>query len=47
MACGTPVLTTGVGAISDLINNDNTGFIMKENSSNCIESNIIRATESP
>ncbi|MFC1918893.1 glycosyltransferase family 4 protein [Chloroflexota bacterium] len=47
MACGTPVLTTVVGAIPDIVKDGETGFIMKDNSSNCIAENIIRALEHP
>ncbi len=36
MACGTPVLATGVGAIPDIINDEKTGFIMENNSPECI-----------
>lgn len=43
MACGTPVLATRVGAIPDLIINNNTGFIMESNSSECIALNVVRA----
>ncbi len=41
MACGTPVLATGVGAIHDVIENEKTGFILENNSSECIKKNII------
>jgi glycosyltransferase involved in cell wall biosynthesis len=47
MACGTPVLTNSVGAIPDLIKDNDNGFIMTNNSSNCIEKNVLRAIESP
>jgi len=43
MACGTPVLATPVGAISDVIKDEETGFIMKDNSPECIARNVIRA----
>lgn len=43
MACGTPVLATPVGAIPDLIIDNKTGFLLKENSPYCIKKNIIRA----
>jgi len=45
MACGTPVLATPVGGIPDVIKDDETGFIMEDNSPECIVINIIRALE--
>lgn len=42
MACSTPVLATSVGAIPDIIKDGETGFIMKNNSIECITENIIR-----
>jgi glycosyltransferase involved in cell wall biosynthesis len=42
MACGTPVLATRVGAVPDLITDGETGFIMEDNSPECIAKNIIR-----
>ena len=42
MACGTPVLTTPVGAIPDIIKDGETGFIMENNSVECIQRNILR-----
>lgn len=47
MACGTPVLATGVGAIPDIISDGETGFIMENNSPECIAENIFRAMEHP
>ncbi len=47
MACGTPVLATPVGAIPDVVVDGTTGFIMEDNSPECIAKNIIRALESP
>lgn len=47
MACGTVVLATGVGCVPDLIENGKTGFILKDNSPECIAKNIIRALEHP
>jgi Glycosyltransferase len=47
MACGTPVLATPVGAIPDVIIDGKTGFIMENNSPECIEENVIRALNSP
>jgi len=45
MACGTPVLATPVGGIPDIIKDGETGFLMENNSSECIAINIIRAME--
>jgi len=47
MACGTPVLATPVGAIPDIIKEGETGFIMENNSSECIVRNVIRALAHP
>ena len=47
MACGTPVAATSVGAIPDSIRDGETGFIIKNNSPECISANIIRALEDP
>jgi len=47
MACGTPVLATPVGAIPDVIIDERSGFIMKNNSPECITRNIIRAINHP
>jgi glycosyltransferase involved in cell wall biosynthesis len=47
MACGTPVLATPVGAILDYIKDGETGFIMENNSPECIAGNIIRALNHP
>ncbi|WP_333786978.1 glycosyltransferase family 4 protein [Methanomethylovorans sp.] len=43
MACGTPVLATPVGSIPDLIENDRTGFILKDNSPYSIADKIIES----
>lgn len=43
MACGTPVLAIPVGAIPDIIKDDETGFLMENNSPECIAKNIKRA----
>lgn len=45
MACGTPVLATAVGAIPDLVVEGVTGFMMENNSPECIAANIIRSME--
>ena len=42
MACGTPVLATPVGAIPDVIKDGESGFIMEDNSPECIARNVIR-----
>jgi len=47
MACGTPVLATPVGAISDFIKDAETGFIMEDNSPECIARNVVRAMNHP
>jgi glycosyltransferase involved in cell wall biosynthesis len=47
MACGTPVLATPVGAIPDIVKDEVTGFIMENNSPECIAMNVIRALNSP
>jgi glycosyltransferase involved in cell wall biosynthesis len=47
MACGTPVLATPVGAIPDVIQDDENGFIMENNSSECIARNVMRVLQSP
>ena len=47
MACGTPVLATPVGAIPDVIKDEETGFIMENNSPACIAENIVRALAHP
>ena len=47
MACGTPVLATPVGIIPDVIKDGETGFIMEDNSPECIARNIIRALNHP
>ena len=47
MACGTPVLATSVGSAPDLIKDGETGFIMKDNSPECIAENVTRALNYP
>lgn len=47
MACGTPVLTTPVGAVPDFVEDGKTGFIIETSSPDSIFRNIIRAMESP
>jgi glycosyltransferase involved in cell wall biosynthesis len=45
MACGTVFLATPVGGIPDLIKDGKTGFILENNSPECIAENVIRALE--
>jgi len=45
MACGTPVLATPVGAVRDVIIDGYTGFIMKDNSPDCVARNVIRCLD--
>lgn len=40
MACGTPILTTAVGAIPDVIKDGETGFIMENNLPDTIAKNV-------
>ncbi len=47
MACGTPVLATPVGGICDVIKDGETGFIMEDNSPECIAKNILRVLDYP
>jgi glycosyltransferase involved in cell wall biosynthesis len=43
MACGTPVLSTPVGGIPDIITDGITGFILKDNMPETIAQNVIKA----
>lgn len=47
MSCGTPVLATPVGGIPDIISDEETGFLVNENSPKCISENIIRVLSHP
>jgi glycosyltransferase involved in cell wall biosynthesis len=47
MACGTPVLATAVGAIPDIIVNEENGFILDNTAPDCIISGINRALTFP
>ena len=42
-----PVLATSVGAIPDVIKDEEAGFIMEDNSPECIAENVRRALEHP
>lgn len=46
MACGTPVLATSVGGVPDLIKDNQTGFILEDNSPECIADGVINALSS-
>jgi glycosyltransferase involved in cell wall biosynthesis len=46
MACGTPVLATNCGGIPDVLRDGETGFVMENNSPECIAKNVVRALES-
>lgn len=45
MASGTPVLATPVGGIPDLIKDNYNGFILEDNSANCIETSLLKSIE--
>ena len=47
MACGTPVLGTPVGLMADMLRDGENGFIMEDNSPECIARNIVRALNHP
>lgn len=47
MTCGTPVLATRVGGIPDVIKDGETGFIMEDNSPECIAKNVTRVLNHP
>ena len=47
MACGTLVLAAPGGVMPDVIKDGETGFIMEDNSPQCIAKNIIRALNHP
>jgi len=47
LACGTPVLATQVGTVPDYIKDSETGFIMENNSPECLARNITRALNHP
>lgn len=47
MACGTPVVGAPVGVIPDVIRDGENGFLMENNTPECIAQNIIRALNHP
>lgn len=47
MSCGTPILATPIGAVPDVVKDCQTGFILEDNSPECIAENVIRALEYP
>ena len=47
MACGTPVLSTSVGSIPDVIKDEKTGFILETNSPQKISNSVIYALNHP
>lgn len=47
MACGTPVITTSVGAIPDVIKDEETGFILENISPECIAKKVIMVLNYP
>ena len=47
MACGTPVLATSVGAIPDIIKDDETGFLLKSNDPKHIAVRVIEILNKP
>jgi glycosyltransferase involved in cell wall biosynthesis len=47
MACGTLVVATPVGGIPDIIHDGETGFIIEQNTPECIAQNVVRALNYP
>ncbi len=47
MVCGTPIVATRVGHILSMVEDKVTGFMMENNSPECISKNVIRALEYP
>lgn len=47
MSCGAIIVATPVGGVPDLITDGEAGFVMEDNSPECIARNVIRALEYP
>lgn len=47
MACGTPVLATAVGAVSDVVLDNVTGFILEDNSPESIARGVVKVLNHP
>lgn len=47
MACGTPVVAAPAGVMPDVITDGENGFVMEDNSPECIAKNVIRALNHP
>jgi len=47
MACGTPVIGTRVGCVLMCLDDGVSGYLLKDNSPECITENVIRALNSP
>ena len=47
MACGTPIVASPVAAIPDFIKDGENGFLMENNSPECIAKNVINALDDP
>ncbi len=47
MACGTPVVSTPVGAVRDIIDDSRTGFLMEDNSADTIAASILKVLQRP
>ena len=47
MACGTPVLATPVGAVPQVLRDKETGFLVRDNSPDCLAEAIVAALEYP